>query len=153
MDAPADGDFGERRESGRPPIELKVEYKKLNTFFADYTRNICKGGTFIRTRKPLDEGTEFVFKLIVPKLDQPIAIHGKVEWVVRERQEPDGGEPASPGEGESPPGMGIRFVYGSEDERRAVEGTVERLMIDSLGQLIYSKLMARAMAKPTDPRR
>ena len=39
----------DRRESARVPIELKVEYKKLNTFFADYTKNICKGGTFIRT--------------------------------------------------------------------------------------------------------
>ena len=127
-----DGGEGERRESARPPIELKVEYKKLNTFFADYTRNISKGGTFIRTRKPLDEGTEFVFKLIVPKLEQPIAIRGEVKFVVREN-----------GGASGDPGMGIRFLYGSEAERRSVEAIVERLMIDSLGQLIYSKLMDR----------
>jgi type IV pilus assembly protein PilZ len=132
-------DEGERRESPRAPIELKVEYKKLNTFFADYTRNICKGGTFIKTRKPLDEGTEFMFKLIVPRLEQPLALRGEVKWVVRE------GAPLPP---EAPvgqePGMGIRFLYGSEEERRSVEAIVERLMIDSLGQLIYSKLMGRA---------
>ena len=128
-----DGDGGERREGGRAPIELKVEYKKLNTFFADYTRNICKGGTFIKTRKPLDEGTEFVFKLIVPRLSAPIAIRGEVKWVVR----PGDDAPAQ----ES--GMGIRFIYESDEERRAVEAVVERLMIDSLGQLIYSKLMDR----------
>jgi type IV pilus assembly protein PilZ len=135
MDDPASGEGGEgeRRESSRPPIELKVEYKKLNTFFADYTRNISKGGTFIRTRKPLDEGTEFVFKLIVPRLEQPIAIRGAVKWVVRENGAPAAGDP----------GMGIRFLYGSEVERRSVEAIVERLMIDSLGQLIYSKLMDR----------
>src|SRR5262249_22677125 len=80
----ADGESGERREGGRAPIELKVEYKKLNTFFADYTRNISKGGTFIKTRKPLDEGTEFVFKLVVPKLPEPLAIRGAVKWVVRD---------------------------------------------------------------------
>ena len=33
----------ENREHGRAPIELKVDYKKLNSFFADYTRNISKG--------------------------------------------------------------------------------------------------------------
>lgn len=122
---------GERRENGRSPIELKVEYKKLNTFFADYTRNICKGGTFIRTRKPLEVGTEFVFKLVVPKLATPLALRGEVKWVVRE------GEAAA-----DEPGMGIRFLYASDEERRAIESVVERLMIDSLGQLIYSKLMS-----------
>jgi type IV pilus assembly protein PilZ len=136
MDDSAEG--GERREGSRAPIELKVEYKKLNTFFADYTRNICKGGTFIRTRKPLDEGTEFVFKLIVPRLEQPIAIRGEVKWVVREGQSPPDGAASAE------PGMGIRFLYGSDEERRSVESVVERMMIDSLGQLIYSKLMRRA---------
>ena len=132
-------DEGERREAPRAPIELKVEYKKLNTFFADYTRNICKGGTFIKTRKPLDEGTEFMFKLVVPRLEHPLALRGEVKWVVRE------GAPRPP---EAPagqePGMGIRCLDGSEEERRSVEAIVERLMIDSLGQLIYSKLMGRA---------
>ena len=47
----------------RAPIELKVDYKKLNTFIADYTKNISKGGTFIKTDRPLKVGTEFVFKL------------------------------------------------------------------------------------------
>src|SRR5882672_348225 len=96
-----DSEDGERREGGRAPIELKVEYKRLNTFFADYTKNISKGGTFIKTRKPLDIGTEFVFKLCVPTLADPIALNGKVQWVVKEGEE---------GPGESP-GMGIRFVY------------------------------------------
>lgn len=130
----------ERREGGRAPIELKVEYKKLNTFFADYTRNISKGGTFIKTRKPLDEGTEFVFKLIVPRLPEALAIRGEVKWVVREGQELP---PEAPG-GDHEPGMGIRFIYDSDEERRAIESVVERLMIDSLGQLIYSKLMSGA---------
>ena len=137
----ADSEDGERREGGRAPIELKVEYKKLNTFFADYTRNISKGGTFIKTRKPLDEGTEFVFKLIVPRLPEPLAIRGEVKWVVREGQSLP---PEANDDHEHEPGMGIRFIYGSDEERRAIESVVERLMIDSLGQLIYSKLMSGA---------
>ena len=70
----------DRRATDDPrlPIELKVEYKKLNTFFADYTKNICKGGTFIRTTKPLDLGTIFVFRLGVPQLDSAIELRGEV---------------------------------------------------------------------------
>jgi type IV pilus assembly protein PilZ len=139
----ANGEESERRDNPRAPIELKVEYKKLNTFFADYTRNICKGGTFIKTRKPLDEGTEFVFKLIIPRLEAPIAIRGEVKWVVREGQPPPPDAP--PGSG-GEPGMGIRFLYASDEERRAVESVVERMMIDNLGQLIYSKLMDHKIA-------
>jgi type IV pilus assembly protein PilZ len=128
----------DRRENVRAPIELKVEYKKLNTFFADYTKNICKGGTFIRTRKPLDVGTVFVFQLAVPKLKEPIAIRGEVKWVKREGQpSPAGVAP------DHEPGMGIRFIYETAEERAALENVVERMMIDSLGQLLYSKLMGK----------
>jgi type IV pilus assembly protein PilZ len=128
----------DRREAFRAPIELKVEYKKLNTFFADYTKNICKGGTFIRTRKPLDVGTVFVFQLAVPKLKEPIAIRGEVVWVKRE------GQPSPAGVAEDQePGMGIRFIYETPEERAALENVVERMMIDSLGQLLYSKLMGK----------
>ena len=63
----------ERRNDDRHTIELKVEYKRLNTFFADYTKNISKGGTFIRTDKPLDPGTEFVFALVIPLLQSRFA--------------------------------------------------------------------------------
>ncbi len=129
----------ERRDESRAPIELKVEYKRLNTFFADYTKNICKGGTFIRTKKPLEIGTVFVFRLAVPKLREPIALRGEVKWVKRE------GEPSPPGvAADHEPGMGIRFLYSSDQERSAVEGIVERMMIDSLGQILYSRLMERA---------
>src|SRR5690242_5576319 len=131
---------GKDRRGGdsRAPIELKVEYKKLNTFFADYTKNICKGGTFIRTKKPLDVGTEFIFKLSIPRLREPLSIRGEVRWVKRE------GEPAPAGVDEDhEPGMGIRFIYDNAEQRELIEGTVEKLMIDSLGQLLYSKLMGR----------
>jgi type IV pilus assembly protein PilZ len=122
----------------RAPIELKVEYKKLNTFFADYTKNISKGGTFIRTLKPLDLGTEFLFKLVVPKLREPLSIRGKVRWVKRE------GEPSPEGIPEDhEPGMGIRFIYDTPAQRQQVEATVEKLMIDSLGQLLYAKLIGQ----------
>ena len=132
----------EHRRSPRAPIELKVEYKRLNAFFADYTKNISRGGTFIQTGKPLPVGTEFVFKLYVPTLEQALHIRGQVKWIVEPRA--DGKDLGTDADGTPRvAGMGIRFVYTTEDERRHIEHLVERLMVDSLGQLVYSKLMTQ----------
>jgi type IV pilus assembly protein PilZ len=133
----------DRRKDGRHPIELKVEYQRLNTFFSDYTRNISKGGTFIRTNRPLDVGTEFVFKLYIPRLDEPLRIRGQVQWVVTEA------DAAAGSGGEDGPGMGIRFQFVDDEERKGIERTVEKLMIDSLGQLLTSRLLEQS--RRTDP--
>ena len=72
----------ERRQGAGLAIELSVEYKRLNTFFADYTRNISKGGTFIRTERPLDVATEFVFALTIRGLVRAVRLRGRVKWIV-----------------------------------------------------------------------
>jgi len=126
----------DRRQQQRAPIELKVEYKRMNTFFADYTKNISKGGTFIKTKRPLEVGTQFVFKLIVPALAAPLALQGEVRWIVQEGQPPPLGIAA-----DHEPGMGIRFIYESDERRHTIERAVEKMMVDSLGQLIYSHLL------------
>jgi len=133
MTASTDDD---RRSHPRTPIELKVTYKKLNTFFHDYTRNISKGGTFIRTPKPLDIGTEFIFKLLVPELMDPLTLKGRVKWVVPEEEAGTEDQPD--------PGMGIQFLYESDEERLRVESTVERLMKKHLGERAFVKLMGKA---------
>jgi type IV pilus assembly protein PilZ len=128
----------DRRREARAPIELKVEYKRLNTFFYDYTKNISKGGTFIKTEKPLDVGTIFLFKLMLPSQSAPLALRGEVRWVVKE------GEPLPPQVSEGhDPGMGIKFVYDSAEQRQALEQIVEQMMTDSLGPLIYSHLVKK----------
>jgi type IV pilus assembly protein PilZ len=126
----------DRRREERAPIELKIEYKRLNTFFYDYTKNISKGGTFIKTDKPLEIGTVFLFRLQVPAQAAPLAFRGEVRWVMRE------GQPAPPGvASDHELGMGIRFVYDNPEQRLALERIVEKMMVDSLGQLIYSRLV------------
>jgi len=128
---PADEDH--RRQHPRAPIELKVEYKKMNTFFSDFTKNISKGGTFIKTDRPLPMGTEFVFKLHIPALEKAIELRGRVVWhnTAAEQQRPD----------QPNPGMGISFIYEDDEERAVFERTVEQLMRESLGDRIYDKLL------------
>ena len=120
----------ENREHGRAPIELKVDYKKMNSFFADYTKNISKGGTFIKTKKPLPIGTRFLFKLTIPHRDQPFELLGEVVWSKAEADDP---------------GMGIRFIYSNERQRSDFEGVVEKLMADSLGADLTEKLLNKQL--------
>ncbi len=125
--------WSERRDSLRAAITLRVDYKRLNTFFADYTKNISKGGTFIRTTKPLDVGTEFVFVLSFPAQEKQLKLKGEVMWVVPEEKATD----------EQPPGMGIRFLFANQDERDAVDHFVEVMMEEALGEHISQKLLAK----------
>ena len=117
----------DKREHPRAPIELRVDYKKLNSFFADYTKNISKGGTFIKTKRALPVGTRFVFQLGVPGRDQPFVLHGDVVHA-----ETDGAEP----------GMGIRFVWGEDGEREEFERVVGQLMEQSLGPHLAHRLLS-----------
>ncbi len=123
----------DRRHEERAPIELKVEYQRLNAFFYDYTKNISRGGTFIRTNRPLGIGTLFVFKLMVPTLEEALVLRGEVRWI-RNQSDPDDADPTQG------PGMGIRFIFDDESQREQVEQLVERLMVSSLGQHVYSRL-------------
>jgi len=120
--------MAENREHGRAPIELKVDYKKLNSFFADFTKNISKGGTFIKTRKTLPIGTRFLFKLTVPGRADPFELNGEVVHASASGDDP---------------GMGIRFVWADERDRVKFEGVVEGLMTDSLGPLVTRKLLRK----------
>lgn len=129
----AAGSGAERRREARAAIELRVEYKRVNSFFADYTKNISRGGTFIATAKPLPIGTEFVFKLTAPGLAQPLELRGAVAWTVNQEQSgPD-----------KPAGMGIKFRYADDAEKQAIHAVVERLVFDALGPVVGKKLLAQ----------
>jgi type IV pilus assembly protein PilZ len=124
----------ERRESGRAALELPVEYDRLNALLSDYTHNISRGGTFIRTDQPLQVGTVLSFTIRAPALVEPIVLRGVVRWVVDPGQA-SGGRPS---------GMGVGFVYDSLAEKDAIEGRLDRLMVESLGRAAFEKLMDKA---------
>ena len=124
-------------EERRAPVELDVEYVRLNTFFSDYLKNISKGGTFIKTSRPLEVGTRLVFALRIPTLPEPLRLRGAVNFVVR----------PSAATTERPAGMGIEFEYPSEQERRRVEGQVETLMTRELGAPLAGRLLSGSVTR------
>jgi type IV pilus assembly protein PilZ len=136
MVPPSDEDevrWSERRISARHAITLRVDYKRMNTFFADYAKNISKGGTFIRTGKPLDIGTEFVFVLSIPGQPDQLELKGEVVWTVDE----------ATATVEHPAGMGIRFRFTDDGERERLDGFVEKLMADKLGRHVTDRLLGK----------
>lgn len=118
--------FGEKQV----PIELKVEYKRVNTFLSDFCKNISRNYTFIKTKNPLPVGTKFLFRIVVPGIDEPLIIKGYVEKVVQ----PDEAE-----EGKSA-GMDIQFEYKEDVEREAIFMRVNALIDDSLGFRLGEKI-------------
>jgi type IV pilus assembly protein PilZ len=112
---------------------LLVEYDRLNALLSDYTHNISRGGTFIRTDRPLDVGTVLSFTIRAPELGEPIVLRGVVRWVVK------------PGKAASgrPSGMGIAFVYEAPAHREALEARLDRLMVQSLGPAAFEQLMGK----------
>jgi len=125
--------WSERRSAERHAITLRVDYKRMNTFFADYAKNISKGGTFIRTSKPLDIGTEFVFVLSIPGQADRLELRGKVVWTVGEGKATE----------EQPAGMGIRFDFTDDGQRKELEDFVGKLMTEKLGSSTAAKLLGK----------
>ncbi len=126
-------DWSDRRTAERHSITLRVDYKRMNTFFADYAKNISKGGTFIRTSKPLDIGTEFVFVLSIPGQPDQLQLKGEVMWTVDDATATE----------EHPAGMGIRFRFADDKERESLEAFVEKLMHEKLGGIVADKLLGK----------
>ena len=107
-------------------MQLQVAYEGLNAFFADYTRNISKGGTFIPSRRSLPLGTVFRFRLVVPGRASPFELEGVV---IRNGSE-----------GEEP-GIGIRFRWSDDARRQQFEAAVEAMMTASFGPVVTRQLL------------
>src|SRR3954462_2577269 len=114
----------DQRRGQRAPLRLRVDYERMNSFFADYTKNLSKGGTFIKTARPLEIGARCHFSFTLPALSDPLVLDGEVTWqltadAARARRED--------------PGMGVRFVFKDAGAQREFEELVEKMMSESLG--------------------
>jgi type IV pilus assembly protein PilZ len=125
----------DNRHELRVPISLRVDYRKMNTFFADYTKNISKGGIFIKTASPLPVGTRFVFELGIPAFPEAVQLEGEVTWALDVEAAAATSQDA---------GMGIRFLFDEGGRRTAFEAAVEKMMLASLGPEIYRQLLGKA---------
>jgi CRP/FNR family cyclic AMP-dependent transcriptional regulator len=86
------------RKDDRLKRRISLAFKNRQTFVKAYTGNISRGGLFIRTDRPLKEGEQFLLKLQLPDLSEPINATCEVVWA------------RTQSEGETrPSGMGVKF--------------------------------------------
>src|SRR2546430_1135060 len=89
------------RRDMRTPITLKIKFKSsnLDQFIERYSVDVSRGGIFIRTKEPLQVGTNLKFEFQLQDTSSLIAGEGTVVWI-REHD---------PNRTGVAPGMGVRF--------------------------------------------
>jgi uncharacterized protein (TIGR02266 family) len=111
----------DKRKHKRIDIIFKVDYESGEDFLADHASNASGGGLFIATCKPFEVGDQLSFSISLPGLLDPLLCRGEVRW----RRSP---ETASP---DDPAGIGVRFLFETEEEASRIQGLMERLSAES----------------------
>ena len=115
-------DADERRRAPRVLVDLEVDYALEDNYLFAYLTDISATGIFIRTIAPEPAGTHLNLRF-TPSLDADpdeltFELEGEVIWV----------NPYRPGAPDSlHPGMGVRFLGLSDDDRRRLIELVRRI--------------------------
>ena len=98
------------RAAPRIPKALSLVFKDRQAFLRTYTANVSSGGLFIKTENPLVPGQQFLVKLQLPDVPDPLRIKCEVVWIrTRENSKPN-----------QPPGMGVRFCEISKRDHKVL---------------------------------
>ena len=109
-------EFSSRKQT-RVQKTLSLTFKDRKSFVKAYTDNISKGGLFIMTERPLKQGEQFLLKLQVPDLPEPIKLNCEVSWV-REQTDTE----------KRPPGMGVKFCKMTEKDNQVLNQYFQTLI-------------------------
>lgn len=99
------------------PARLRISYKRASTFVKEYKRNLKRGGTFVKTKKPLEVGRTCILHLTVPGCEEPLEVGGSVVWSSRDAEDV---EPKDQG-------MGIKYSTGPDAGLERLKEVLERL--------------------------
>ncbi len=104
-----------RRANPRVLKVLSLTYKDRQSFVKAYTSNVSAGGFFIKTENPLVPGEQFLLKLQLPGVQDPIRIKCDAIWA-RKREESQAGKPS---------GMGVKFSEISKKDFKFLKEYIE----------------------------
>lgn len=104
-----------RRQFPRFDARIKVGFKSAKAFLWEYSKDISKGGIFIKTTNPMTLNSRVQLKLCLPGRSREIYVVGEVIYIVKE------------GEARRTPGMGIQFVDFDKEARNEIEEYLEEL--------------------------
>jgi uncharacterized protein (TIGR02266 family) len=108
--------MAETRKDKRAPVSLKVRFKSatVDEFIEQYSRDVSRGGIFIKSGQPMSIGTLLKFQFQLKDESPLIKGVGRVVWI---RTEDDA-------TAENPSGMGIKFIKMDNDSRATVDRVV-----------------------------
>ncbi len=87
------------------------------TFLYASITNISEMGIFVATRDPLEVGTRLTLRFAMPGEQEPFVLFGQVQWVNPIRMLSDNPNP----------GMGIRFIELSPENRERIISSVRTI--------------------------
>ncbi len=102
----------DRRIHDRYPVTWAVDCQTEETFLYAFITNISELGIFVKTTEPLALGTELALSFAPPG-KEPFKLRGAVAWINPARI------------GDSNPGMGIRFLDLTLEERERIVDVVK----------------------------
>jgi len=105
------------RKHPRSQKVLALSYEDHNGFIEAYTGNISQGGLFIKTKSPLKTGEEFLLKLKLPGISDPLNIVCKVVWTKKRGENT-----------KQPPGMGVKFSKLDSDDYTVLTGYLKTVL-------------------------
>jgi type IV pilus assembly protein PilZ len=111
-----DADPKDRRQWQRVLVDLEVDYGNQENYLFAYIRDISATGIFVRTNSPVEPGTRHNVRFTPHGASDPLELEGEVIWI----------NPYRPGQPDNlHPGMGIRFIGLSDDERRRLSELIK----------------------------
>ncbi len=107
----------ERRSYERIDVEWSVDCETEETFLYASITNISEMGIFVATHEPLEVGTRLTLRFAMPGEQAPFILFGQVAWVNPIRLLSDNPNP----------GMGVRFVDLSSENRERIIASVRTI--------------------------
>ncbi|MBI5517511.1 MAG: TIGR02266 family protein [Deltaproteobacteria bacterium] len=98
------------RTAPRVDAEIDVTFESEHNFFTGFSENISEGGLFLATYHAHRPGEKLTLKFTLPGVEKPIETVAEVRWQRPNTHSDD-----------TPPGVGVRFVTLSDDDRKAIE--------------------------------
>ena len=106
----------ERRSDDRIPVAWRLDYKDGENFLYSYIANISSMGLFVHSNSPLPKGTKIQFSFAPPEQELFI-LNGEVAWV----------NPVRDGSDNPNPGMGVRFIDLTDEQRERLVDLVHTI--------------------------
>ena len=72
--------FAEKRKSLRFPVQLPVDFGRIDYYMSSLCSNISRSGLYIETSEVVDVGNKVTLFITFPHRDEPLKLLGKVMW-------------------------------------------------------------------------